>query len=130
MNRSYTYDNSRFRLTFFLETFLISFIQSDISVLNRDVVITVLYRQRDIMEEVDLRCTDKAGNEDVVWMIEYFLRGTDLLDKAVFHNDDPVTQSHGFDLVVSNVDECCIDLLTQSDDFRSHLPTQLGIKVG
>ena len=106
------------------------FIKLDISALDRNIVIAVFDRQRDIVEEVDLWRADKAGNEDVIWMIEYFLRGTDLLDKAVVHDDDPVAQSHGFDLVMSNVYECRIDLLTQSDDLGSHLATQLGIKVG
>jgi hypothetical protein len=36
-------------------------------------------------------------------MVEHFLRGADLLDVAILHDDDPVAQRHSFRLVVGNV---------------------------
>ena len=63
-------------------------------------------------------------------MVKDLLGRTDLLDKAVLHNDDPVAQSHGLGLVVGHVNKGGVDALTQLDDLGAHLVTQLGVQVG
>ena len=63
-------------------------------------------------------------------MVEHLLGGADLLDEAVAHDDDAVTKGHGLGLVVGDVDESGVDLLTQLDDLGAHLVTELGVQVG
>ena len=62
-------------------------------------------------------------------MVEHLLRGADLLDEAVAHDDDAVAERHGLDLVVGDVDKGGVDLLAQLDDLRAHLVAQLRVKV-
>ena len=82
------------------------------------------------IEEVHLRHADKAGDEDVRGMVEDLLRGGDLLDDAVLHDHDTVTEGHGLGLVVGDVDEGALDLVAQLDELGTHLVTQLGVQVG
>ena len=106
------------------------FIQFDVVILDRDVVVAVLDRKRNIVEEVDLRRADESCDEYVLGMVEHFLRRTDLLDESVSHDNDPVTERHCFDLIVRDVDECGVDLLTKTDDLRTHLSAEFRIQVG
>ena len=82
------------------------------------------------IEEVHLRHADKAGDEDVRGMVEDLLRGGDLLDDAVLHDHDAIAEGHSLGLVVGNVDEGALDLVTQLNELGAHLVTQLGIQVG
>ena len=63
-------------------------------------------------------------------MVEDLLRGGDLLDDAVLHDHDTVTEGHGLGLVMSDVDERALDLVAQLDELGTHLVTQLGVQVG
>ena len=56
--------------------------------------------------------------------------GADLLDEAVAHDDDAVTERHGLRLVVGDVDECGVDAGAELDDLSAHLVTELGVEVG
>ena len=82
------------------------------------------------VEEVHLRHADEAGDEQVGGMVENLLRGADLLDVTVAHDDDTVAQRHGLGLVVGDVDESGVDALAQLDDLRAHLVAELGVEVG
>ena len=82
------------------------------------------------VEEVHLRCADEAGDEEVRRVVEDLLRGADLLDEAVAHDDDAVAQGHGLGLVVGDVDEGGVDPLAQLDYLRAHLVAELGVEVG
>ena len=82
-----------------------------------------------VLEEVHLRCTDEACDEQVRGMVEHLLRGADLLNEAVAHDDDAVAERHGLDLIVRDVDKGRVDLLAQLDDLRAHLVAQLRVKV-
>ena len=62
-------------------------------------------------------------------MIEYFLWSTNLLNEAILHYNDSITQSHSFSLIMSYIDESSIDSLSQLDNLSSHLVTQFGIQV-
>ena len=92
-------------------------------------VLAVLLNQLGV-EQVHLGSADEASDEQVVRMVEHFLGSADLLNEAVLHNDDPVTQGHSLGLVVGNVNEGGVDSLTQLDDLGTHLVTQLGVQVG
>ena len=82
------------------------------------------------IEEVHLRHADKAGDEDVRGMVEDLLRGGDLLDDAVLHDHDAVTEGHSLGLVVSNINERALDLVAQLNELGTHLVTKLGVQVG
>ena len=82
------------------------------------------------VEEVHLRHADEPGDEQVRGMVEDLLRGADLLDEAVPHDDDPVAQGHGLRLVMGDVHEGRVDLLAELDDLRAHLVAELGVQVG
>ena len=53
-----------------------------------------------VLEEVHLRRADEAGDEQVRGVVEHLLRGADLLNEAVTHDDDAVAERHGLDLIV------------------------------
>ena len=82
------------------------------------------------VQEVHLGAADEACNEHVAGHIVQVLRGIDLLDDAVLHNNDTVAHGHSLGLVVGNVDEGGSQLLVQLDDLGAHGGTQLGIQVG
>ena len=60
-------------------------------------------------------------------MVEYLLRSADLLDDAVLHNNDAVTQGHCLGLVVGDIDKGGVDALAQLDQLGTHLVAQLGV---
>ena len=80
--------------------------------------------------QVHLGAADEACNEHVARHIVQVLRGIDLLDDAILHDDDAVAHGHSLGLVVGNVDEGGSQLLVQLDDLGAHAGTQLGIQVG
>src|SRR5699024_9711051 len=82
------------------------------------------------VQEVHLGAADEAGDEHVAGVIVQVLRGIDLLDDAVLHDDDAVAHGHGLGLVMGNVDEGGGQLLVQLDDLGAHAGTQLGVQVG
>ena len=82
------------------------------------------------VKHIHLRRADEAGDENVQRMVEDFLRRADLLDLAVFHDDDPVAQCHGLRLVVGDVDERGVQTFPKLDDLRSHLVAELRVQVG
>ena len=93
-------------------------------------VLAVLLHQLGVLEQVHLRSADEGGNEQVVGMVEHFLRSANLLDEAVLHDNDTVAQGHSLGLVVGNVDEGGVDALAQLNQLGTHLVTQLGVQVG
>ncbi len=72
----------------------------------------------------------KPATKMLQGIIVQVLRGIDLLDDAVLHNDDAVAHGHSLGLVVGNVDEGGSQLLVQLDDLGTHAGTQLSIQVG
>ena len=81
------------------------------------------------IEEVHLRGTDEARDEQVRRMVEHLLRGADLLDITVFHDDDTIAQRHGLGLIMGNVHKRGVDVLAQLDELGAHLVTQFGVEV-
>ena len=81
------------------------------------------------VKEVHLRHTDKAGNKEIGRTIENILWGTNLLHVSITHNNNTVAQRHGLRLIVCNVNERTVNLLTQLNKLGTHLITQLCIQV-
>ena len=92
------------------------------------VALIVLVQAR--IKEVHLGRADEARHEKVGRMVEHLLRRPDLLDKAVFHDDDAVPKRHGFGLVMGNIDESRVNALAEFDDFGAHLVPELCIQIG
>ena len=63
-------------------------------------------------------------------MVIQFLRRPDLFDDAVIHDYDPISQGHGFHLVMRHIHGGCIHRLMHLLDFGAHLHAQLGVQVG
>ena len=81
------------------------------------------------VQEVHLGAADEACNEHVARHIVQVLRGIDLLDDAILHDDDAVAHGHSLGLVVGNVDEGGSQLLVQLDDLGAHAGTQLRSRL-
>ena len=82
------------------------------------------------VKEIHDRHADKARHEEIRRVVEHLLRGADLLDVAVAHDDDAVAEGHGLGLVVGDVDKGGFDALAQLDDLGAHLVAELGVEVG
>ena len=82
------------------------------------------------VEEVHLRAADEGTDEQVGRIVVQVLRGVDLLDEAVLHDDDTGSHGHGLGLVMSNVDEGGLQALMQLGDLGTHLNAELGVQVG
>ncbi|MCR4871566.1 MAG: ATP-binding cassette domain-containing protein [Atopobiaceae bacterium] len=63
-------------------------------------------------------------------MVEDLLRGADLLNETVLHDDYAVAERHGLGLIVGDVDEGGVDAVTQLDYLSAHLVAELGVEVG
>ena len=82
------------------------------------------------VEEVHLRAADEGADEQVGRIIVEVLRGIDLLDEAVLHDDDARAHGHGLGLVMGNVDKGRLEALMQLGDLGAHLHAELGVQVG
>ena len=111
-----------------LERFLHLFRHIDDCAVHADNVSATLDRELRI-EEVHLRGADESGDEEVCRVVEHLLRGTDLLDVTVFHDDDSIAQRHGLGLVVGDVHKRGVDVLAELDELGAHLVTQLCVEV-
>ena len=82
------------------------------------------------VEEVHLGASDKACNKFIGRIVIQILGRIHLLHNAVLHNDNAAGHRHGFSLVVSNINEGCLQSLMQLGDLSTHGNTQLGVQVG
>ena len=67
-------------------------------------------------EKVHLGRADESGHELVDGVQEDLLRGPDMLDDAVFQDDDLGAHGHGFHLIVGDVDEDGLELIVEAGD--------------
>ena len=81
------------------------------------------------IQEVHLRRSDESCGEQVRRLVVQILRGVDLHDNAVLHNDDSGTKRHSLGLVMRNIDDRCAQSLMQLGDLGSHLNTELRVQV-
>ena len=72
----------------------------------------------------------KPATNSLTGQIIQVLRGIDLLDEAVLHNNDSVTHGHSLGLVMCNVNEGGAESLMKLSDLGSHLCTELSVQVG
>ena len=82
------------------------------------------------VEEVHLRAADEGADEQVGRIIVEVLRGIDLLDEAVLHDDDTRAHGHGLSLVMGNIDKGRLETLMQLGDLGAHLHAELRVQVG
>ena len=82
------------------------------------------------LEKVHLRRTDEAGHKAVGRVVVHLQRRAYLLHPALVHHHDAITQRHGFDLIVGDVDHARADTFVQFTDLFAHAHAQLGIEVG
>jgi hypothetical protein len=75
------------------------------------------------------RRADEAGDELVGGLIVQLERLPHLLHHAVLHDDDPVAQRHGLDLIVGDVNGGGAETQMQFLQLDAHLHPQLGIEV-
>ena len=82
------------------------------------------------VKDVHRRRADEGRNEDVLGIAVNLLGSADLLNPSLAHNHDLGRHCHSLCLVVSYVDGGSADLLVNSYDLRTHLHSELCIKVG
>ena len=74
--------------------------------------------------------TNEACHEFVVGIAVEVEWRTNLFDYPELKNNDLVSEGHGLDLVVGDVDHCCPDFFVQPGNFDTHLDPQLGVEIG
>ena len=82
------------------------------------------------VKEIHGRGPDEACDEHIDRMMIDLIRFADLLNEAVFHDDDAGGHRHRLDLIVGDVDGGGADIVMDADDFAAHLDAELGVKVG
>ena len=81
-------------------------------------------------EEVHRRRPDEAGHEQVQRPLIELVRGPDLLEHAVAHDREAVTQRHRLGLIVRDIHRRGVQPALEADDLGAHLDAQLGVEVG
>ena len=122
-------DITRF-LSILFECLLLEIAEAEFHAADLGIVYIIFQKQLAVIKEVHDRHADEAGDKQIDRFAEHLLRGADLVDNAVLHDDDPVAQCHGLGLVMRDIHERRIDSLAQLDDLRTHLVTQFCIQVG
>src|SRR5262245_5283841 len=82
------------------------------------------------IDEVHGRRADETGNEAIVRLPKQAERAANLLHQPVLHDDDPIPERHGFDLIVGDEQRGGRHALAQFLQLQAHLGSQLGVKVG
>ena len=82
------------------------------------------------VEEIHGRGTDEARHEQIGRMIIQLNGRFHLLDHSVFHDHDPGSQSHGFCLVVSHINDGSRQIFMEFGKLNAHLCPQLGVQIG
>jgi hypothetical protein len=80
------------------------------------------------VHEIDIpdECRDKL----VCGTLVDFDRGSDLLDQTVLHDDEPIGDRHGFELVMGHEDGRDLEALLEFPDLLAHDQPQVCIEVG
>ena len=112
-----------------LPPFVIAEIESDVIALIHGRQRTV-HVPNDAVEHVHARRTNEVGDKEVFRTVVDLIRRADLLNDALVHDGDPGCHSHGFNLVMGDVDDGVAELVVELFDFDSHLRPELSIKVG
>ena len=79
--------------------------------------------------DIHWRTSEKAGYEEISWLLVEFQGCIILLDLAVIHHDDAIPHGHRFDLIVGDVNHGGLQTLMQLYDFGAHLHTHLGVEI-
>ena len=79
---------------------------------------------------IDVGFADEVRDESVHGLVVNLFRRADLLDDAVFHDDDAVRQREGLFLVVGDVDESDAELAVHFLELELHVLAHLVVKRG
>ena len=82
------------------------------------------------IEKIHLRRPNKTSYKKVLWLVKDLLWTADLLNQTIFHDDDAISQCHGFNLIMRNIDKRCLNTLAQFNNLCAHKIAQIGVKVG
>ena len=80
--------------------------------------------------EIHRRRADEGGHERVGWRGVQALRRIDLSDSAALQHNDAIAQSHGFDLIVGDIDDRGVQPLLQFLQLDAHRRAKLGVQIG
>ena len=80
-------------------------------------------------KNIDRRSSEEFCDEQVDRIVVDFLRFSDLLNIAVFHNDDHVRDAHSFFLIMCDEDCRYAGFLLDAADFLTGLQTQARVEV-
>src|SRR3954468_9809171 len=81
-------------------------------------------------DEVHLRRTDEAGDEEISRPLVELQRRAVLLDLATVEHHDLVGHGHGLNLVVGDIDRGSAELLLEPRHLDAHLDAQRRVEVG
>ena len=78
----------------------------------------------------DVGAADKGGNEDILRALVDVAGGANVLDNAVLHNGDTITDGHCLFLIVGDIHGGDANALLGVADDAAHLDTELCVQIG
>jgi hypothetical protein len=91
---------------------------------------SAVHRDNVDAEKIHARRADEGGDELVRRRVVKLERRADLRDDPLVENNDLVSESHCFRLVMSHIDHRRAELGMEFRQFKAHLHTQFRVKVG
>ena len=82
------------------------------------------------LQEIHLRRSNKAGNEEIGGPLIKIHGPADLLNLAAIEDNNLVRQRHCFHLVVGHVNHRGLQITMKLRDLDAHLHAQLRVKIG
>ena len=84
----------------------------------------------DSLQKIHGWAAKEPSDEEVGRLVVNLKRRGDLLNDAVFHHHDPLSHSHGLDLVVGHINHGRLQLPVELGDFGTHLNPHLCVEIG
>jgi hypothetical protein len=81
------------------------------------------------LDEIHWGTAQKAGDEEVLWLVVDSQRVIHLLDYTILHHDDARAHRHSFDLIMGYVNHRCLEALVEFRDLRAHLDAHFGVEI-
>src|SRR5258707_13154665 len=82
------------------------------------------------LEEIDTGRADKKCDKLAARQVVEFGAGANLLDFAVVHDRDAITQRHGLGLIVRDINAWLPFGAVQQENILARLVAQLGVEIG
>ena len=81
-------------------------------------------------ENINRRSPEELRNEQIGRIVINLLRLSDLLDHALFHDNDHIGNAHGFFLIVGDEDRCDFGFTLDPAQLLTGLQAESGIQIG